>query len=162
MKNANDNVTNAAGLAAYLMHGYSSPAVSLPGCGIKTEPRAAEPVPVRVTEAPRRNSATGYGRRIPSRYMVQWRGRWRRVYICQISNAGSAYIGRSLRDGIRVDLDRFDAIPDGRYSLGLEYTGAGLQWVARFLGDWVGSAPEQWRAALLIRDHSAARLGGAQ
>lgn len=38
-------------------------------------------------------TATGYGRRIPSRLMVQWRGRWRRVYVCQVSNAGTAYIG---------------------------------------------------------------------
>lgn len=38
-------------------------------------------------------TATGYGRRIPTRYMVQVHGRWRRVYCCQISNAGTCYIG---------------------------------------------------------------------
>ena len=46
-------------------------------------------------------TASGYGRRIPTRYMVQWRGVWRRVYVCQISNAGTAYIG-NLADGITV------------------------------------------------------------
>jgi len=46
-------------------------------------------------------TASGYGRRIPMRYMVQWCGRWRRVYVCQISNAGTAYIGR-LSDGVTV------------------------------------------------------------
>lgn len=39
-------------------------------------------------------TATGYGRQLASRYMVKVRGRWRRVYICQISNVGTAYIGK--------------------------------------------------------------------
>lgn len=38
-------------------------------------------------------TATGYGRRIPSRKMVFFNGRWRRVYVCQFSNSGTAYIG---------------------------------------------------------------------
>ena len=46
-------------------------------------------------------TASGYGRRIPLRYMVQWQGRWRRVYSCQISNASTAYIG-NLSDMIIV------------------------------------------------------------
>ena len=41
-------------------------------------------------------TVSGYGARIPSAYMVRWKGRWRRVYLAQYSNAGSAYIGRSL------------------------------------------------------------------
>jgi hypothetical protein len=41
-------------------------------------------------------TATGYGARIPTPYMVHWKGRWRRVYVAQYSNAGTAYIGRSL------------------------------------------------------------------
>jgi len=43
--------------------------------------------------------ATGYGRKIPTRYMVKYESgkryetsRWRRVYIMQYGNAGSAYI----------------------------------------------------------------------
>ena len=39
-------------------------------------------------------TASGYGRRIPTRYMVQVNGKWRRVYCCQISNAGTCYIGK--------------------------------------------------------------------
>jgi hypothetical protein len=39
-------------------------------------------------------TASGYGNRIPSRHMVRWQGRWRRVYVCQYSNAGTAYIGK--------------------------------------------------------------------
>ena len=41
-------------------------------------------------------TASGYGGRIPVRYMVHWKGRWRRVYAAQYGNAGTAYIGRSL------------------------------------------------------------------
>lgn len=39
-------------------------------------------------------TASGYGRRIPTRYMVKLPGnkRWRRVYRCQISNAGTCYV----------------------------------------------------------------------
>ena len=49
-------------------------------------------------------TASGYGRRIPTRYMV-WNGqRWQRVYVCQISNAGTAYILRG-KDWIVVDVD---------------------------------------------------------
>lgn len=37
-------------------------------------------------------TATGYGAAIPSRLMVKFNGRWRRVYVRQYSNAGTAYI----------------------------------------------------------------------
>jgi hypothetical protein len=40
-------------------------------------------------------TASGYGRRIPSPYMVRHNGRWRRVYVCQYGNVGTAYIGPS-------------------------------------------------------------------
>lgn len=39
-------------------------------------------------------TASGYGRRLNSGFVVKWNGKWRRVYICQISNAGTAYIGK--------------------------------------------------------------------
>jgi hypothetical protein len=39
-------------------------------------------------------TATGYGRRIPTQYQVKVRNRWRRVYCCQLGNAGSCYIGK--------------------------------------------------------------------
>lgn len=37
-------------------------------------------------------TATGYGKAIPSRTMVKYNGRWRRVYVCIFSNSGTAYI----------------------------------------------------------------------
>lgn len=46
-------------------------------------------------------TATGYGRRIPSRYKVFYRGKWRRVYVRRISNAGTAYLG-NLQDCVIV------------------------------------------------------------
>jgi len=38
-------------------------------------------------------TASGYGRKIPTRWEVQIDGdrRWRRVYVIQLSNAGSPY-----------------------------------------------------------------------
>ena len=39
-------------------------------------------------------TATGYGRRIPTDRMVRFNGKWRRVYCCIYSNAGTCYIGR--------------------------------------------------------------------
>jgi len=49
---------------------------------------------VKITDVPRTNSRSGYGARLPTRYMVQLdnRKRWHRVYVMQFSNAGSAYI----------------------------------------------------------------------
>ena len=39
-------------------------------------------------------TASGYGRRIPSEWMVKLPGsnRWRRVYVCIYSNTGTAYV----------------------------------------------------------------------
>lgn len=48
--------------------------------------------PARITKAPHNRSRTGYGGKIPTRYLVQWRNRWRRVYVACWSNAGTAYI----------------------------------------------------------------------
>lgn len=39
-------------------------------------------------------TATGYGSRIPTPYMVKFNGKWRRVYCRQYSNAGTLYIGK--------------------------------------------------------------------
>jgi len=48
-------------------------------------------------------TASGYGARIPTVYMVKYLGRWRRVYSCCYGNSGTCYIGKSLGGGIRVD-----------------------------------------------------------
>lgn len=39
-------------------------------------------------------TATGYGRKLTTHYMVHWEGRWRRVYCCRIGNAATLYIGK--------------------------------------------------------------------
>ena len=46
-------------------------------------------------------NATGYGKRIPTRDMVHYRGRWRRVYCCIYSNIGTCYIGK-LSDALII------------------------------------------------------------
>lgn len=46
-------------------------------------------------------TASGYGKRIPTRYMVRFNDKWRRVYCCIYSNAGTCYIGK-LSDGLIV------------------------------------------------------------
>ena len=38
-------------------------------------------------------TSTGYGKRIPTAYMVRFNGKWRRVYCCIYSNSGTLYIG---------------------------------------------------------------------
>ena len=38
-------------------------------------------------------TATGYGRKIPTRQMIKVNGKWRRVYCCIFSNSGTCYIG---------------------------------------------------------------------
>ena len=47
---------------------------------------------VKVTKTPVNRSATGYGPKLPSRFMVHYAGRWRRVYVAQYGNAGTAFI----------------------------------------------------------------------
>ena len=47
---------------------------------------------VRTTLEPRFYSASGYGKKIPTRWQLKIDGRWYRVYVIQFSNAGSAYV----------------------------------------------------------------------
>lgn len=101
-------------LTATLMHGHGSPVEYLPDGGIKTAPRCNEPVeckraPMAWHLIPRLTwTASGYGERIPTEYMVKWCGRWRRVYCrvyCHIfSNVGTLYIGRG-KERIIVDIE---------------------------------------------------------
>ena len=39
-------------------------------------------------------TASGYGRKLTTPYMVRFNGKWRRIYACQIANAGTLYIGK--------------------------------------------------------------------
>lgn len=52
---------------------------------------------VRITEAPFNRSVSGYGRRIPTQYMLKLasaKGRWHRVYAMCYGNGSSAYVDR--------------------------------------------------------------------
>jgi len=45
------------------------------------------------TEAPRNRSVSGYGKKIPTSWLLQLDGeRWHRVYVVCYSNSGSAYV----------------------------------------------------------------------
>ena len=67
----------------------------------------ASDIPVKVSELPWQKAgmtytATGYGKRIPTRYMVQVNGKWRRVYCRIYSNNGTLYIGKLAEYGERA------------------------------------------------------------
>ena len=49
-------------------------------------------------------TSTGYGRKIPTRYMVKYNNRWMRVYCCIYSNIGTCYI-ESNKQRIVVDIN---------------------------------------------------------
>ena len=40
----------------------------------------------------RSQTATGYGRKLVTSTQIRVNGRWRRIYVCCYSNAGTAYI----------------------------------------------------------------------
>lgn len=47
----------------------------------------------KITDAPRSGQTrSGYGKAIPTRYMVRFNGKWRRVYCRIFSNIGTLYI----------------------------------------------------------------------
>jgi hypothetical protein len=57
--------------------------------------------PMRVHQLGLLQTATGYGKRIATATMVNYNGKWRRVYCCIFSNIGTCYIG-NLKDGLIV------------------------------------------------------------
>jgi hypothetical protein len=48
-------------------------------------------------------TASGYGSRLTTPYMVRFNDKWRRVYCIQYSNAGVLYIGK-LSDNLIVNI----------------------------------------------------------
>lgn len=56
-------------------------------------------------------TATGYGARIPTRYMVQVNGKWRRVYAICYSNSGTLYIGKRYNQTAVVDVTNKELTP---------------------------------------------------
>lgn len=51
-------------------------------------------------------TASGFGNRIPTEYMIKVANRWRRVYCRIFSNSGTLYIGKNLKEGSIVDIER--------------------------------------------------------
>ena len=49
-------------------------------------------------------TATGYGRKIPTQYMVKHNNRLKRVYCCIFSNSGTLYIINNGQDLILTDV----------------------------------------------------------
>lgn len=59
-------------------------------------------VPAKVSRLPWQEkglqyTASGYGRKIPTQYMVHLNGKWRRVYCAIFSNSGTLYIGEYFK-----------------------------------------------------------------
>lgn len=50
-------------------------------------------------------TATGYGSRIPTRYMVKVNNRWQRVYCICYSNSGTLFIGNKYDGANTVQID---------------------------------------------------------
>ena len=63
-------------------------------------------VPCKVVDTPRKGQTqSGYGRALPTRYMVFYNNRWQRVKAVCFSNAGTAYIGRVYSPCLTVDIE---------------------------------------------------------
>lgn len=66
------------------------------------------PVKISMLEWQKRGlsyTATGYGAKIPTRYMVQFNGKWRRVYCRIYSNSGTCFIGKLQPVGENIIVD---------------------------------------------------------
>jgi hypothetical protein len=52
-------------------------------------------------------TASGYGLKIPTRYKVRIRNRWRRVYCCLMGNSATCYIGKpGVWEYVVQDIDK--------------------------------------------------------
>jgi len=70
-----------------------------------------QPVPVRESLMAHHRAgltwtASGYGARIPTPYMVRVNGKWRRVYCRIYSNIGTCFIGRKYDGTQIVDIEK--------------------------------------------------------
>lgn len=83
-------------LEARLEFGIGAPIIN----GQPTIPRTTRETDIRVTEQPKYwRTVTGYGKKLPTEYMVRHNGKWRRVYAVCYSNSASHYIGKLLGNG---------------------------------------------------------------
>lgn len=85
-------------MKAYLQHGGVF-------CGKPDGPFDTVSVNVKKTDRPQTRNVTGYGRRIPTSYMVEWNDRWYRVYACNYGNWPTLYIGSSANPIATVYLE---------------------------------------------------------
>lgn len=88
---------------------------------------------VRITDTtPYFHSATGYGRKIPTRYMLKLqsgrRQRWHRVYMMCYSNSGTLYV---LKGGAELILETSTEHRIAMYRDALHLGLGGLKWPAR-------------------------------
>lgn len=49
-------------------------------------------------------TSSGYGAKIPTRHMIKWDGKWRRVYCIIYSNSGTLYIGKKYDPQLTVSI----------------------------------------------------------
>ena len=68
-------------------------------------------VAVKTTKEPFSRSQTGYGAKLPTRFMVQLEDKqWRRIYVACYSNSGTAYV--------QTKADKFCVFtPDAEYKI---------------------------------------------
>lgn len=64
--------------------------------------REAKAAPLWWQQANLSQTATGYGDKLTTRYMLLLGNRWRRIYCCQHSNIGTLFIGKSIATGTIV------------------------------------------------------------
>lgn len=83
---------------------------------------------VRITRTPIHRSATGYGRKIPTQYMLRITGRWHRVYMMCYSNSGTIYV---LKGGAELILETGTEHRIQMYRDALHLGLGGLKWPAR-------------------------------
>ena len=63
-------------------------------------------VDVKETKTPGKGrTQSGYGRALPTPYLVRFNGRWRRVKAICFSNCATLYIGRAYDECLTVDVD---------------------------------------------------------
>lgn len=72
---------------------------------------------IKITVAPRSPSVTGYGSKIPTRYMLKLDGRWHRVYVMQYGNSGTPYVIHRGRTSI-LESNTEHRISDHREGVG--------------------------------------------
>lgn len=117
---------------------------------------------VRTLQTPINRSRTGYGAKLPTQYMVHDcdTKRYHRVYAICYSNAASLYASIAgvryfLRDCDIPENPRPIGVPDRRYAITLEWTGAEHQkYVLRFCGDWVSAHDTESEASAAAEERA--------